>query len=311
VVKLFAPYQKTQRKSFRYELTFVHKEQTYHLVGEKFLEDDPGFDIWEDTTTLHTQLYEGSDTKGKVVGAGILKITLRRFLQELLQVFRFQMPFNFRPFNVACFREWFQAIAIYFSFFAAELWDVYVRRTKGYFVKFLVFSSATLGGFYLVHGWSLEAASGMTFMEKIAKVSLSDWSPWYWPSAIKTIFSSYQEVYLSAAGIVIFPLALIVGLVLHRRDDGAHTWFGLGSLQFFRGWFTRFRGVIHALVQLFLNLILVWVFVKINHSWLQMPLDSFFQRLLFLVEMLLVGGTVGGLLYSVFRGVKLVRPYAG
>jgi hypothetical protein len=56
---------------------------------------------------------------------------------------------------------------------------------------------------------------------------------------------------------------------------------------------------------------LVWVFVKINHSWLQMPLDSFFQRLLFLVEMLLVGGTVGGLLYSVFRGVKLVRPYAG
>jgi hypothetical protein len=69
--------------------------------------------------------------------------------------------------------------------------------------------------------------------------------------------------------------------------------------------------VIHALVQLFLNLILVWVFVKINHSWLQMPLDSFFQRLLFLGEMLLVGGTVGGLLFSVFRGVKLVRPYAG
>ena len=311
VVKLFAPYQNTQRKSFRYELTFMHKKQTYHLVGEKLLEDDPGFDIWEDTTTLHIRLYEGSDDTGTVVGTGILKITLRRFLCELLQVFRFKMPFNFRPFNVACFREWFQAIAIYFLFFAAELWDVYVRRTKGYFVKFMVFSAATLGGFYLVHGWSLEAASGMTFMKTIAKVSPSDWSPWYWPGAVKTIFSSYREVYLSAAGIAIFPLMLIVGLVLHRRDDGAHTWFGLGNLQFFRGWFPRFRGVIHALVQLFLNIILVWVFVKINHSSLEMPLDSFIQRLLFLIEMLLVGGTLGGLLYSVFRGVKLVRPYAG
>jgi hypothetical protein len=311
VVKFFAPFENTQRKSILYELTFTDGKQTYHLVGEKLVEDDPGFDIWEDTTTLHTRVYEGSDTKGKVVGAGILKITFGRFLLELGKVFKLTMPFDFRPFNVACFREWFQAIAIYFFFFAAELWDVYVRRCKGYIVKFMVFSSATLGGFYLVHGWSLEAASGMTFMEKMAAVGFLDWSPWYWPSAVKSIFRFYQEVYLSAAEIVIFPLALIVGLALHRRDDGAHTWLGLGNLEFFRSWFMRFRGVIHALVQLFLNLILVWVFVKINHSWLQMPLDSFFQRLLFLVEMLLVGGTVGGLLYSVFRGVKLVRPYVG
>jgi hypothetical protein len=236
-------------------------------------------------------------------------------LKELLKPLRFKMPFDFRPFNAASFRDRFQAIAIYVSFFAAELWDVYVRRSKGYFVKFMVFSWASLGSFYLVHGWSIEAAgeaaSGMTFMERISKVSLSDWSPWYWPSAFHSILQSYRKVYLTEPGIVIFPLALILALVLCKRDDGAHGWFGVGNLQFFRGWFMRVRGVVHALVQFFLNLMLVWLFVKINHSWLQMPLDSFSQRLLFLVEMVLIGGTAGGLVYSVFRDVKLVRPYAG
>jgi hypothetical protein len=297
-VKLFAPYHLTQRKSIMYELTFTNGEHTYRLVGEKLVEDDPGFDIWKDMTALYARL----EQNGQVVGAGILRITFWGFLKNL---------FSVRPFNVASFREWFQSIGIFLAFFASELWDVYVRRTKGFLLKYAVVSCLILGGFYLVHGWSIEAASQMTFMEKMAKVSLSEWSPWYWPSAFKTILRSYREVYLTAAGIVIFPLALIVGFVLYRRDDGAHTWFGLGNLQFFRGWFTRFRGVIHALVQLFLNLILIWVFVKINHSWLQMPLDSFPQRLLFLVEMVLIGGTAGGLLYSVFRGVKLVRPYAG
>jgi hypothetical protein len=311
IVKLFAPYQKTQQKSFVYELTFKDGMQKYYLVGEKVVEDDPGFDIWEDTTTLHVKLYEGTDAKGKLVGAAILKITLRRFFKELLRLFRFKLPFDFRPFNVASFRDRFQAIAIYVAFFAAELWDIYVRRRKAYFVKFMVFSWVSLGAFYLVHGWSIEAASRMTFMEKIAKVSFSDWSPWYWPSALHAILRSYREVYLAEAGILIFPLALTLTLMLCKRDDGTHRWFGVGNFQFCRGWFMRLRGVIHALLQLFLNLILVWVLVKINHSWLQMPLDGFSQRLLFLVEIMLIGGTVGGLVYSVFRDVKLVRPYAG
>jgi hypothetical protein len=311
LVKLFAPYRNTQRKSLLYELTFEYRGQTYHLAGEKLLEDDPGFDIWEDTTTLHTRLYEGSDAEGRVVGAGIVKITLRRFLKEMLKVFIFKIPFNFRPFNVASFREWFQAIAVYLSFFAAELWDVYVRRTKGYFVKFMVLSSAILGGFYLVHGWSIDAASEMKFMEKMTTISLSDWRPWYWPKALETIIDSYREVCLQVPGILIFPLTLFIGLTLYRRDNGVHTFLGVGNFGFYPSLFTRLRGIVHAFAQLLVNLVLIWAFVKVNISLFDLPPGSVSQRLAFLVEILFIGGTAAGFLFSLFRGVKLVRPYVG
>jgi hypothetical protein len=311
IVKLFAPYQNTQRKSLLYELTFEYRGQNYHLAGEKLLEDDPGFDIWEDTTTLHTRLYERLDTNGKKIGAGIIKITLCRFLKEMLKVFIFKMPFNFRPFNAASFGESFQAIAVYLSFFAAELWDVYVRRVKGYFVKFMLLSSLTLGVFYLVHGWSIQAASEMRFMESMAAVSLSDWRPWYWPRALETIIGSYRKAYLQAPEILIFPLTLLIGLTLCRRDNGVHTLLGLGNFEFCPSVFTRFRGIVHAFAQLFVNLVLIWAFAKVNLSFFDLSADSVYQRLAFLIEMMVIGGMAGGFLYTLFRGVKLVRPYVG
>lgn len=42
--------------------------------GVKIVRDDPGLDLWSDTTTLFTTVHAGPDSQGPVVGKGILKV---------------------------------------------------------------------------------------------------------------------------------------------------------------------------------------------------------------------------------------------
>jgi cholesterol oxidase len=44
--------------------------------GEKIIRDDPGTDLWTDTTTLFTTVYAGPDRHAPVLGKGILKVHL-------------------------------------------------------------------------------------------------------------------------------------------------------------------------------------------------------------------------------------------
>lgn len=57
-----------------YRLAFTHDGKPYFLAGRKHVHDDPGFDIWKDTTTLYTVLHEGDDESGPIAGAGILSL---------------------------------------------------------------------------------------------------------------------------------------------------------------------------------------------------------------------------------------------
>ena len=56
-----------------YELAFERKGQDYYLAGRKEVQDDPGFDLWKDTTLL-TQLHRGVDKTGPVIGAGFVTL---------------------------------------------------------------------------------------------------------------------------------------------------------------------------------------------------------------------------------------------
>jgi hypothetical protein len=71
IFNLFSPGGENERL-MQYRLAFEHDGKPYFLDGAKHVHDDPGFDVWKDTTTLHTVLHEGSDADGPVVGAGIL-----------------------------------------------------------------------------------------------------------------------------------------------------------------------------------------------------------------------------------------------
>ena len=71
IFNLFSPGEPNERL-MQYRLAFEHDGKQYFLDGRKHVHDDPGFDVWKDTTTLYTVLHEGSDDSGPVVGAGIL-----------------------------------------------------------------------------------------------------------------------------------------------------------------------------------------------------------------------------------------------
>jgi cholesterol oxidase len=66
------------------------------LTGHKEVRNDPGFDLWSDTTTLYVRLLRGhvdagADEDVEVVAAGIMRIRLLEFLR-LLTTFRARGP---------------------------------------------------------------------------------------------------------------------------------------------------------------------------------------------------------------------------
>jgi choline dehydrogenase-like flavoprotein len=73
IFNLFSPGGPNERL-MQYRLAFERDGKPYFLDGAKHVHDDPGFDVWKDTTTLHTVLHDGSDASGPVVGAGMLSL---------------------------------------------------------------------------------------------------------------------------------------------------------------------------------------------------------------------------------------------
>lgn len=98
------------------------------MVGVKEVHDDPGFDIWEDTTTLFVQLLDGHVPPGdagtesghlptddpRVRGAGILRILPLDFAKQLT---------TFRTTG----RDGAAAIARFGTLFFGEVWSTYSR----------------------------------------------------------------------------------------------------------------------------------------------------------------------------------------
>jgi len=94
------------------------------LSGFKDIKDDPGFDVWRDTTTLFTKIYEGhivdigSELQAKVVGAGIIHIHFFDFLKQLT-TFRTEGP---------SITDRAAAMGRFGRLFFGKLFDVYARE---------------------------------------------------------------------------------------------------------------------------------------------------------------------------------------
>ena len=85
------------------------------LAGHKLIEDDPGFDLWRDTTTLFTRIlrgHVGEAAEAEVLAAGIIHIHLADFARQLT-TFRCDPPTRL------------DALARFGALFAGDLWDVY------------------------------------------------------------------------------------------------------------------------------------------------------------------------------------------
>jgi cholesterol oxidase len=102
------------------------------LSGFKTIKDDPGMDVWHDTTTLFTRVLNGhvsteeeaaaaddqQELKQMIVGSGIIIIHLIDFLKQLT-TFRTEGP---------TFSDRTSAMNRFGRLFMGKLWDVYARN---------------------------------------------------------------------------------------------------------------------------------------------------------------------------------------
>jgi cholesterol oxidase len=112
--------QEGNRRSKRmlYRLHFTGGDgEALTLAGHKLVEDDPGFDLWRDTTTLYTRVVrghveEGASGEPDVAAAGIIHIHGLDFARQLT-TFRTDPPGRL------------DALGRFGALFAGDLWDVY------------------------------------------------------------------------------------------------------------------------------------------------------------------------------------------
>jgi predicted acylesterase/phospholipase RssA len=119
---LFVDTGDPSRRRMRYRLFFQDGDGNPRtLTGYKVIEDDPGFDVWDDTTTLFTSILEGhveDGQEGDPLARGILRIHVPDFLKQLTT---FRVEGASAPRRAAL-------LARFGALFMGSLWDVYARR---------------------------------------------------------------------------------------------------------------------------------------------------------------------------------------
>jgi cholesterol oxidase len=108
--------QKTRQMLYRLQM-MTQSGQRYYLKGFKQIHDDPGFDVWSDTTTLFITVYEGDSENNPIVGQGILKIQPMDFIKQMTTM---------KVTNADSIGERLQAIDRFSRFFAGTLAEVYI-----------------------------------------------------------------------------------------------------------------------------------------------------------------------------------------
>jgi cholesterol oxidase len=124
IFNLFVEGEDPTRTNMLYHLPF--KDGAGHaltLSGFKVIRDDPGFDVWSDTTTLYTRVLAGhpnaeEEPSAETAASGILHIQKLDFAQQVT-TFRARGPHPV------------EAIARFGRLFIGRLWGLYAPRAHG------------------------------------------------------------------------------------------------------------------------------------------------------------------------------------
>ncbi len=103
-----------------YGMAFEVDGREYFLEGTKTIRDEKGFDLWHDTTRLYSLLHEGSDARGKVIGAGVLKLGVR----DVIDIVRSMHSDRYDG------RREAELMVRFGQFFLGTLWDVYAPLAR-------------------------------------------------------------------------------------------------------------------------------------------------------------------------------------
>ncbi|HEV7807094.1 MAG TPA: GMC oxidoreductase, partial [Solirubrobacteraceae bacterium] len=110
-----------ERKLMKYRLFLQDGEgHPITLRGFKEVENDPGFDLWPDTSTLFTYIYAGhvepdGDDDAEIVASGVLHIRPTDFAVQMTTL-RVNPPHRV------------DAIGRFGALFAGDLWEVYAKK---------------------------------------------------------------------------------------------------------------------------------------------------------------------------------------
>ena len=111
------PNDPTDLRRMRYRAKLTTEEgEVYYLDGYKHIRDDPGLDIWRDTTTLYITVHQGEGPEGPIQGKGILHIGISDFRRQMSTL---QIK------NAKNMRERLGAMARFGRFFAGSLFGIY------------------------------------------------------------------------------------------------------------------------------------------------------------------------------------------
>jgi cholesterol oxidase len=73
-----------KHKRMRYRMNVNAEDgSVYSFEGFKEIKDDPGADLWADTTTLFITIREGQNESGPPIGLGVLRIRPKDFMRQL------------------------------------------------------------------------------------------------------------------------------------------------------------------------------------------------------------------------------------
>jgi choline dehydrogenase-like flavoprotein len=99
----------------------------YFLSGFKTIHDDPGPDMWADTTTLFITVHEGDDAEGTVIAKGIVTIHIKDFKRQMASM---------KVLNTSDRCEQLRALSQFGQFFSGVLHEIY----GGIFARSSVFN---------------------------------------------------------------------------------------------------------------------------------------------------------------------------
>jgi len=116
---LFRPGDAPGTRLMTYALPFMNDDRSFLLSGTKVIHDEPGADLWHDTTHLFCQLHEGEDPRAPVVGAGMLSLGLTDVIKLVATMG------SCRP-----GRAGLEARLRFGEFFLGSLWELYAPKLR-------------------------------------------------------------------------------------------------------------------------------------------------------------------------------------
>lgn len=105
----------TRQMQYRFLMT-TQNGKVYYFNGFKVVRDNPGFDLWTDTTTLYITVHDGNSANVPVLGKGLLKIIPADFMRQMSTM---------RVLNAKSAQQKIQKTSAFGKFFAGQLFDTY------------------------------------------------------------------------------------------------------------------------------------------------------------------------------------------